>query len=177
MINQNKQRIGSDGAGVLVFKNNNSQKQELKMKNIIENTYIYLRNNSDGKNIKINGKELMTWFFFDGLRGKQLEIGGTSIHYWPGKSPKKRARVINRIVSDYLMKYLVSRYEDCVITDVKYKLKGQTKLISAKPGSVLLAPTSSIGIMLSCFHTEGNRRDPFKVRSIKPNKSKTQKGK
>jgi hypothetical protein len=144
------------------------------MNNQIENTYIYLRNSSDGKINKINGEELMTWFCFDGLRGKQFEIGGTSIHCSPGKSPKKRARVINRIVSDYLMKYLVSRYEDCVITDVKYKLKGKTNLISAKPGSVLLVPTSYIETILSAFHTEGKRRDPFIVRSINQHNSKTQ---
>jgi hypothetical protein len=147
------------------------------MKNIIENTYIYLRNSSDGKIIKVNGEELMTWFCFYGLKGKQLEISGTSIHYRPGNSPKKRARIINRIVSDYLMKYLVSRYEDCVVTGVKYKLKGQTKLISAKPGCVLLVPTRCVETILSAFHTEGNRRDPFIVRSIKQNESKTQKEK
>ena len=145
------------------------------MQKKIENVYVYLKNLSDGKINKIDGNEFVEWFCLYGMRGRKMEIYPRSIHNKPGKSRKKRILVINRELSRYILGEILSNDENSIIK-IKYKIRGQRKLVEAKPGRVLLASNDKMDDIIQSYHYLGYS-DPFIVRSVKQNKSKAQKGK
>ncbi len=135
------------------------------MKKKIENVYVYLKNLSDGKINKIDGNEFVQWFCFYGLRGITMAIYPSSIQDRPGRSRKKRILVINRTLSGHLLGDILNDGENRIIK-IKYKIRGQRKLVEAKPGRVLLASNDKMDDIIQSYHYLGYS-DPFIVRSVK----------